>query len=169
MLFHAEYANVQHHSGSQANQAVYFALLEPGDTVLSLGLNTGCPLGHIVAAKAVAFKEMMEPEFVDYQKKVIKNIQILVNVLKEHGMKIISGGSDNCLILVDVTVIGLTGKEAQNRLDEENITVNKNTILNEQLSPCITSGIRIGSPTMTTRGYKKRNMNWWVSSLWIPY
>lgn len=105
----------------------------------------------------------------DYQKKVIKNIQILVNILKEHGMKIISGGSDDHLILVDVTTIGLTGKEAKNRLDEENITVNKNTILNEQLSPFITSGIRIGFPTMTTRGYKEKKYELGGSSLWIPY
>lgn len=117
----------------------------------------GGPLEHVIAAKAQCFYEALQPEFIDYQKQVLKNMQALIGVLKEADFKIISNGSDNHLILVDVkTSCGLTGKEAEELLDKIHITVNKNTIPNETESPMITSGIRIGTPAMTTRGFKEK-------------
>ena len=117
----------------------------------------GGPLEHVIAAKAQCFYEALQPEFIDYQKQVLKNMQALIEVLKETNFKIISNGSDNHLILVDVkTSCGLTGKEAEELLDKIHITVNKNTIPNETESPMITSGIRIGTPAMTTREFKEK-------------
>ena len=117
----------------------------------------GGPLEHVIAAKAQCFYEALQPEFIDYQNQVLKNMQALIGVLKEADFKIISNGSDNHLILVDVkTSCGLTGKEAEELLDKIHITVNKNTIPNETESPMITSGIRMGTPAMTTRGFKEK-------------
>ena len=117
----------------------------------------GGPLEHVIAAKAQCFYEALQPEFIDYQKQVLKNMQALIGALKEADFKIISNGSDNHLILVDVkSSCGLTGKEAEELLDKIHITVNKNTIPNETESPMITSGIRIGTPAMTTRGFKEK-------------
>ena len=117
----------------------------------------GGPLEHVIAAKTQCFYEALQPEFIDYQNQVLKNMQALIGVLKEADFKIISNGSDNHLILVDVkTSCGLTGKEAEELLDKIHITVNKNTIPNETESPMITSGIRIGTPAMTTRGFKEK-------------
>ena len=117
----------------------------------------GGPLEHVIAAKAQCFYEALQPEFIDYQNQVLKNMQALIGVLKEADFKIISNGSDNHLILVDVkSSCGLTGKEAEELLDKIHITVNKNTIPNETESPMITSGIRIGTPAMTTRGFKEK-------------
>ena len=107
---------------------------------------------HVIAAKAQCFYEALQPEFKTYQENVLKNIKALANTLSEKGLKIISGGTDNHLILVDVSSINLTGKEAETLLDEINITVNKNTIPYDNNSPMVTSGIRLGSPAMTTRG-----------------
>jgi len=115
----------------------------------------GGPLMHVIAAKAECFYEALQPEFIDYQKQVVKNIKALSKTLQEEGFRIISSGSDNHLILVDVSKVGITGKEAEQMLDRINITVNKNTIPNDSLSPTITSGIRLGSPAMTTRGLKE--------------
>ena len=115
----------------------------------------GGPLMHVIGAKAECFYEALQPEFKEYQKQVIKNIQALAQKLKENGLRIISNGTDNHLILVDVKSIGLTGKEAEEILDKINITCNKNTIPYDEESPMITSGIRIGSPAMTTRGLKE--------------
>ena len=112
----------------------------------------GGPLMHVIAAKAQCFYEALQPEFKTYQENVLKNIKVLANTLSEKGLKIISGGTDNHLILVDVSSINLTGKEAETLLDEINITVNKNTIPYDNNSPMVTSGIRLGSPAMTTRG-----------------
>lgn len=112
----------------------------------------GGPLMHVIAAKAQCFYEALQPEFKTYQENVLKNIKALANTLSEKGLKIISGGTDNHLILVDVSSINLTGKEAETLLDEINITVNKNTIPYDNNSPMVTSGIRLGSPAMTTRG-----------------
>lgn len=112
----------------------------------------GGPLMHVIAAKAECFYEALQPEFKTYQENVLKNIKSLANVLQENGLRIISGGTDNHLILVDVTPLGLTGKEAEELLDEVHITVNKNTIPYETNSAAVTSGIRLGSPAMTTRG-----------------
>lgn len=118
----------------------------------------GGPLEHIIAAKAIAFKEAMQPEFKKYQEQVLKNAKAMAEVLLEQGIRIVSGGTDNHLILLDVSSIGLTGKDAEHMLDEVNITANKNTIPNEKQSPFITSGLRIGSPAMTTRGFKEEDM-----------
>ena len=110
---------------------------------------------HIIAAKAECFYEALQPEFKTYQEQVLKNIKALAKVLSDNGLRIISGGTDNHLILVDVTSLGVNGKEAEAILDEVNITVNKNTIPFDQESPFKTSGIRLGSPAMTTRGLKE--------------
>ena len=116
----------------------------------------GGPLMHVIGAKAQCFYEALQPEFKEYQEQVLKNIKALSNILKEKGFRIISGGTDNHLILVDVKSKGLTGKEAETILDKINITCNKNTIPYDTESPNITSGIRIGSPAMTTRGLKEK-------------
>ncbi len=117
----------------------------------------GGPLMHVIGAKAECFYEALQPEFKEYIKQVIKNASVLADTLKENGFKIISGGTDNHLLLVDVTSIGLTGKEAEEILDSINITVNKNTIPYDKESPNVTSGIRLGSAAMTTRGLKEED------------
>lgn len=113
----------------------------------------GGPLMHVIAAKAVAAYEAMQPEYLVYQQQVIENAKMLAHSLQRYGWHIIGGGTDNHLLLVDVYERGLTGKQAQDRLDAIGITVNKNTIPNETLSPHITSGIRLGTPAMTTNGF----------------
>jgi glycine hydroxymethyltransferase len=110
---------------------------------------------HVIGAKAECFYEALQPSFKEYQSQVLKNIKVLAETLKENGFRIISNGTDNHLILVDVKSIGLTGKEAEEILDKINITCNKNTIPYDTESPMVTSGIRIGSPAMTTRGLKE--------------
>lgn len=117
----------------------------------------GGPLMHVIAAKAECFYEALQPEFRLYQEQVLKNIKALAKVLSDNGLRIISGGTDNHLILVDVTSLGINGKEAEKLLDEINVTVNKNTIPFDQESPFKTSGIRLGSPAMTTRGLKEED------------
>ena len=119
----------------------------------------GGPLQHIIAAKAVCFYEALQPEFIDYQKQVLKNSVALVKALQDHGFKIVSGGTDNHLMLLDLTNIPeMTGKKAQNLLEDVAITVNKNTIPGETRSPFVTSGIRVGTPALTTRGMKEAQM-----------
>lgn len=116
----------------------------------------GGPLMHVIAAKAQCFFEALQPEFKEYQLQVIKNIKTLEKVLKEEGIRLVSNGTDNHLLLLDVkNSVGITGKKAEEVLDKINITVNKNTIPNDLESPMVTSGIRIGSPAMTTRGFKE--------------
>lgn len=116
----------------------------------------GGPLMHVIAAKAECFYEALQPEFKTYQEQVIKNAKVLAKTLEEEGFKIISGGTDNHLMLVDVKgTLGITGKCAEETLDKINITVNKNTIPSETESPSKASGIRLGSPAMTTRGLKE--------------
>lgn len=118
----------------------------------------GGPLMHVIAAKAECFYEVMQPAFKEYQMQVLKNIKTLSETLSNEGFRIVSGGTDNHLILVDVkSTCGLTGKEAQNLLDRIHITTNKNTIPNDSESPMVTSGLRLGSPAMTTRGLKERD------------
>lgn len=117
----------------------------------------GGPLMHVIGAKAECFYEALQPEFKTYIKQVIKNTKCLSDTLERDGFRIISGGTDNHLILVDVSSIGLTGKEAEEVLDKINITVNKNTIPYDKLSPNVTSGIRLGSAAMTTRGLKEQD------------
>lgn len=118
----------------------------------------GGPLMHIIAAKAVAFKEALAPEFKEYQKQIIKNAQALADELKNQGFRLVSGGTDNHLMLVDLTSSGVTGKEAQETLDRAGITVNKNGIPFDTKGPQVTSGIRIGTPAVTTRGMKENEM-----------
>lgn len=115
----------------------------------------GGPLMHVISAKAVAFKEAMKPCFADYQKQVIKNAKLLAEELTRYDFRIVSGGTDNHLLLVDLRNKGLTGKEGEHILDEIGITVNKNAIPFDPLSPSVTSGIRIGTPALTTRGMKE--------------
>ncbi len=118
----------------------------------------GGPLMHIIAAKAVALGEAMTPEFKAYQEQVVKNASVLCNSLIKEGIDIVSGGTDNHLMLLKLTNNNITGKELEHRLDEVHITANKNTIPNEPLSPFITSGVRLGTPAVTTRGFKEPEM-----------
>ena len=118
----------------------------------------GGPLMHVIAAKAVALKEALEPEFKDYQNHVVNNAKALANTLIQNGIDIVSGGTDNHLLLVDLRKVNLTGKEAEHILDEVGITCNKNTIPRDQESPFVTSGIRLGTPAITTRGMKEKEM-----------
>ncbi|MBE5759445.1 MAG: serine hydroxymethyltransferase [Clostridiales bacterium] len=115
----------------------------------------GGPLMHVIAAKAVCFKEAMTPEFAAYQKQILDNAQALCGRLIENGIRIVSGGTDNHLMLIDVHEKGTTGKKVEALLDLANITVNKNTIPFETLKPFVTSGIRVGTPAVTTRGFKE--------------
>ncbi len=118
----------------------------------------GGPLMHVIAAKAVAFQEALLPEFKEYQKQIIKNAQVMADELKNQGFRIVSGGTDNHLMLVDLTSKGVTGKDAQEALDRAAITVNKNGIPFDTQGPQVTSGIRIGTPAVTTRGMKEGEM-----------
>lgn len=118
----------------------------------------GGPLMHVIAAKAVALKEALSPEFKEYAQQIVKNAKALADTLQADGFRIVSGGTDNHLMLVDLTSKNITGKLAQNLLDEVGITANKNTIPFEKLSPFVTSGIRLGSPALTTRGFKEADM-----------
>ena len=131
--------------GKQFNKAIF-----PG--------TQGGPLMHVIAAKAVAFGEALQPEFKEYAAQIIKNAKVLAETLTADGFRIVSGGTDNHLMLVDLTSKNITGKEAQNVLDEVNITANKNTIPFEPRSPFVTSGLRLGSPALTTRGFKEDDM-----------
>lgn len=119
----------------------------------------GGPLMHVIAAKAIAFQEAMKESFVDYQKQVLKNAFTLSEELKKLGYNIVSNSTDNHLLVVDVkSSLKITGKEAQSRLEQVNITCNKNTIPNDSESPFVTSGIRLGTPAMTTRGFKEKEI-----------
>ncbi len=118
----------------------------------------GGPLMHVIASKAVCFKEALSDDFKAYQTQIVKNASVLANTLTEKGFRLVSGGTDNHLMLVDLTNFDVTGKEAEHRLDEVRITVNKNTIPFETRSPFITSGIRIGTPAVTSRGMKEDDM-----------
>ncbi|MBE5948285.1 MAG: serine hydroxymethyltransferase [Lachnospiraceae bacterium] len=118
----------------------------------------GGPLMHVIAAKAVCFKEALEPAFKEYQQQILKNAQALAKALIARGFNIVSGGTDNHLMLVDLQSMGVTGKEAEKLLDAANITCNKNTIPNDPQSPFVTSGIRLGTPAVTSRGMKEEDM-----------
>ena len=127
------------------------------DKAVFPGLQGG-PLMHVIAAKAVCFKEASQPEYTHYIKQVVKNASVLAQCLKDKGINIVSDGTDNHLFLVDLRSIDLTGKEAENLLDEVGVTCNKNTIPFDPQSPFVTSGIRIGTPAVTTRGMKEEDM-----------
>ena len=119
----------------------------------------GGPLEHVIAGKAVCFKEALEPEFAEYQKQIIKNAQALSKGLMDRGVKIVSGGTDNHLMLIDLRGEEVTGKELEKRLDAAHITCNKNTVPNDPRSPFVTSGVRLGTPAVTTRGLKEEDMD----------
>ena len=119
----------------------------------------GGPLMHVIAAKAVALKEALSDDFKDYQKQILVNAQALANGLMKRGITIVSGGTDNHLMLVDLQNLGLTGKQAEKMLDEVHITCNKNTIPNDPQSPFVTSGLRLGTPAATTRGFDAEDMD----------
>ena len=119
----------------------------------------GGPLMHVIAAKAVCFKEALKPEFKTYQEQIIKNAKALCEGLQKRGVKIVSDGTDNHLMLVDLTKYDISGKELEKRLDSAHITCNKNTIPNDPRSPFVTSGVRLGTPAVTTRGFKEDDMD----------
>ena len=119
----------------------------------------GGPLEHVIAGKAVCFKEALEPEFAEYQKQIIKNAQALSKGLMDRGVKIVSGGTDNHLMVIDLRGEEVTGKELEKRLDAAHITCNKNTVPNDPRSPFVTSGVRLGTPAVTTRGLKEEDMD----------
>jgi glycine hydroxymethyltransferase len=118
----------------------------------------GGPLMHVIAAKAVSFKEALTDEFKEYSVQIVKNAKVLAEELKNQGLEIVSGGTDNHLMLIDLTPLDLTGKQIEEALDEAGITVNKNEIPFDTKAPAITSGIRIGTPIVTTRGMKEEEM-----------
>lgn len=118
----------------------------------------GGPLMHIIAAKAVCFGEALKDDFKAYQQQVVKNAKALSEALLDEGLSLVSGGTDNHLILLDLRGTGITGKEAEHRLDEVSITVNKNAIPFDPEKPFVTSGVRIGTPAVTTRGMKEDDM-----------
>ena len=118
----------------------------------------GGPLMHIIAAKAVAFKEALQPEFKEYQQQIVKNAAKLAEELKARSFNLVSGGTDNHLMLIDLQNFGITGKQLEHNLDEVHITANKNAVPNDPQSPFITSGIRIGTPAVTSRGFKEAEM-----------
>ncbi|HBY71052.1 MAG TPA: serine hydroxymethyltransferase, partial [Lachnospiraceae bacterium] len=119
----------------------------------------GGPLMHVIAAKAVCFKEALEPDFKEYAGRIIENAQALANGLMKRGFHLVSGGTDNHLMLVDLQNMGVTGKDAEKLLDAANITCNKNTVPNDPTSPNVTSGIRLGTAAITTRGMKAEDMD----------
>ena len=132
----------------------------------------GGPLMHVIAAKAVAFKEALEPEFKAYQQQVVKNAQAMAKTITERGYRIVSGGTENHLMLVDMIGKGITGKAAEEALGRAHITVNKNAVPNDPEKPFVTSGLRIGTPAVTTRGYKEQDCvdlaNWMCDVLDAP-
>jgi glycine hydroxymethyltransferase len=125
----------------------------------------GGPLEHVIAAKAVAFGEALKPDFKIYAQKIIDNAKALADQLLKEGLRLVTGGTDNHLLLVDLSDSAVTGKVAENILDEAGITVNKNTVPNEKRSPFVTSGIRIGTPALTTRGMSEKEMR--QIGIWI--
>lgn len=128
----------------------------------------GGPLEHVIAAKAIAFGEALRPDFKDYIGQVVKNAQALAQALLNDGFELVTGGTDNHLLLIDLSTNEVTGKEAEIALDHAGITVNKNTVPNEKRSPFVTSGIRIGTPALTTRGMKEKEMTLiaqWISQV----
>ena len=127
----------------------------------------GGPLEHIIAAKAVCFGEALKPEFKTYQEQVVKNAKALAAALEKQGFKILTGGTDNHLMLVDLRGMDVSGKELQNRCDEVFITLNKNTVPNDPRSPFVTSGVRIGTPAVTTRGLVESDMDKIAQCIWL--
>ena len=143
------------------------ALTRKFNTLVFPGTQGG-PLMHVIAAKAVAFKEALAPEFADYQKQVVTNARAMVATLMDRGHKIVSGGTDNHLFLIDLIDKGVTGKDADAALGRANITVNKNTVPKDPRSPFVTSGLRLGTPAITTRGFGEEeslNLAGWIADV----
>lgn len=140
------------------NQVGELNLAKKIDSAIFPGTQGG-PLMHIIAAKAVCFGEALKPEFEEYCEQVVKNAQALASGLTKRGLKLVSGGTDNHLMLLDLSDSEVTGKELEKRLDECYITANKNTIPGEKRSPFVTSGVRLGTPAVTTRGFKEDDMD----------
>ncbi len=141
------------------------ALAKKIDSAIFPG-SQGGPLEHIIAAKAVALSEAMKPSFKTYQEQVLKNAKAMAEELMAQGFDLVSGGTDNHLMLVDLRKAGVTGKELERRLDEVNITVNKNAIPNDPEKPFVTSGIRVGTPAATTRGFREEDMRIVARLIW---
>lgn len=127
----------------------------------------GGPLEHIIASKAVCFGEALKPEFTAYQQQIVKNAQALAAALQNQGFKLLTGGTDNHLMLADLRGMEISGKELQNRCDEVYITLNKNTVPNDPRSPFVTSGVRIGTPAVTSRGLKEEDMEKVAECIWL--
>ena len=127
----------------------------------------GGPLEHVIAAKAICFGEALKPEFKAYQEQVVKNAAALAAALKKQGFSILTGGTDNHLMLVDLRGMDVSGKELQNRCDQVYITLNKNTVPNDHRSPFVTSGVRIGTPAVTSRGLKEEDMEKIAQCIWL--
>lgn len=128
----------------------------------------GGPLMHVIAAKAIAFQEALQPEFKQYQQQVLDNAKVMAAAIAERGFRLVSGGTENHLFLVDLIAKDITGKDAEAALDHANITVNKNTVPNEPRSPFVTSGLRIGTPAVTTRGFKQtevKHLAGWICDI----
>lgn len=158
---HAEFVTTTTHKTLRGPRGGMILCREEYAKVLNSNIFPGIqggPLMHVIAAKAVAFKEALEPEFKAYQQQIVNNAKALADALMAHGFRLVSGGTDNHLMLLDLTSTGLTGKIAEEALDRAGITVNKNTIPNETRSPFVTSGIRIGTPAATTHGLKEAEM-----------
>jgi glycine hydroxymethyltransferase len=128
----------------------------------------GGPLMHTITAKAVCFREALRPSFADYSRQIVKNARAMAEVMEEADLRLVSGGTDNHLILLDLTNLSITGLEAETVLGKAHITVNKNTIPNENRSPFVTSGLRIGTPAVTSRGMKEaemRQIGRWIAAI----
>ena len=140
---------------------------QPIDKAVFPGMQGG-PLMHTITAKAVCFKEALKPSFTEYSRQIVKNARTMAEVLEEAGLRLVSGGTDNHLILLDLTNLSITGLEAETILGKAHITVNKNTIPNENRSPFVTSGLRIGTPAVTSRGMKEaemRQIGRWIATI----
>jgi glycine hydroxymethyltransferase len=158
---HAEFVTTTTHKTLRGPRGGMILCREQYAKVLNSNIFPGIqggPLMHVIAAKAVAFKEALTPEFNTYQEQILKNAKALADALMAQGFRLVSGGTDTHLMLLDLTETGLTGKVAEEALDKAGITVNKNTIPNETRSPFVTSGIRIGTPAATTHGLKEAEM-----------
>jgi len=158
---HAEFVTTTTHKTLRGPRGGMILCREEYAKVLNSNIFPGIqggPLMHVIAAKAVALKEALTPEFNAYQEQIIRNAKALADALMKNGLRLVSGGTDTHLMLVDLTSTGLTGKAAEEALDHAGITVNKNTIPNETRSPFVTSGIRIGTPAATTHGLKEAEM-----------
>jgi len=133
----------------------------------------GGPFMHVIAAKAVAFKQAMTPEFADYQRQIVNNAKVLAEELLARGLELISGGTDNHIVLINLSKSDLTGIDAENALEHAGIVVNKNSVPFDKKGPSVTSGIRLGTPALTTRGMKEREMKtiakWITRVLERPY